>query len=708
MKSKIIFLFIAVLSILISIGFFNGVSSIDIASLLTLLFSTAYLAYIAVSYFKDEPPSFSDEISLGLLFLVTAKAAFLAVAGNLLNPYPLDILFIMIFAYLQPLLHAVIYASFISAIDIIPSVLQPDKEALRPVFSLQSVFAVSMMLITAFAVNVVSNNGRKAKKRLEGMIKSMQTSARLVNQHESAEAVVPAISRDETERVSSDSVHKVADSVANTLELLKKTLNCHNCILFEAGHAKREGKKVLTIIASAAPDKDINYEIANESAGNLLGWIAEHKVPLRIANIRDIKGVSYYGRDEAINSFIGVPVVNERDELKAILCADSKEKDAFSAEAERLLMLSAHGISKLLENISILRKMRTETAEFTAFYELSKKLSSTLKFGEILDIALNSSKEIVDYDMAAFILREGSEALKVVSAKGLKASDVMHKIFKTDESIAGLVIKNGKPLSFSDFQEGKRDIQIFPGIFLPIRSVICLPLLVKDGPIGVFIMASKKENLFSSYETKIFEVVATNTAVALSNARAYLQMEKMATIDGLTGLLNHRFFQERLSHEIERAERYKERLSLLLVDIDYFKKVNDTYGHPAGDKILKDISKILVSAIRSVDAAARYGGEEFAIVLVNTAGRGALDTAERIRKIIENNEFDIGAAFIKVTASIGVSAFPDDTGLLDDGGSQRLLISKADSALYTAKREGRNRVYLFKDVSDRVEDNKAV
>ncbi|KKU11444.1 MAG: GAF domain/GGDEF domain protein, partial [Parcubacteria group bacterium GW2011_GWC2_45_7] len=110
-----------------------------------------------------------------------------------------------------------------------------------------------------------------------------------------------------------------------------------------------------------------------------------------------------------------------------------------------------------------------------------------------------------------------------------------------------------------------------------------------------------REIFFSPYETRIFEVIASHTAIAISNAGAYLQMEKMATTDGLTGLFNHRYFQNKLSKEIDRADRYKERLSLLLVDIDHFKRVNDTYGHPAGDKILKGVSKILASAVRTVD-----------------------------------------------------------------------------------------------------------
>lgn len=692
MKSKITFLLIAALSILVSIGFFNGRLFLNFAALLMLLLSISYLLYISISYFTGEKTSFYDELSLGLLLIITVKAAFLGVAGNLLGIYPIDILLLIIFACFQPFLNIVLYVSFVSIVDIIPDILQPSH------FSLQPAFTVGMMLLTTVAVNLLSAKGRKARKKMEGMIKGMQTSAKVLNQSGSEDTSIPAVSRDEAERVSSNSIHKAAESVTNTLRMLKNVLACHNCILFEAG------KKTLTVIAAALPDKDISYEIPNESVESFLGWIAEHKVPLRIADVRDRKGIGYYAKDEGINSFIGVPVFGEKDELKAILCADSKERDAFTPESERLLLLSAHGISEFLKNISILRRMKTETNEFTVFYNLSKKLGSTLHLDEILDIALHSSKEIVDYDFAAFILKEGSGELRVASAKGLKAAEALNKIFKSEESVAGLAMKNAKPLTFSDFQEGKRNLQIFPGIFLPIRSLICLPLLLKDDIIGVFIMASKRENFFSQYETRIFEVIASHTAIAISNAMIYLQKEKMATTDGLTGLFNHRYFQDKLSHEIERADRYKEKVSLLLVDIDHFKKVNDTCGHPAGDKILKNVAGILSSAIRTADIAARYGGEEFAAILVETDGKGALETAERIRKIIENGAFDIGNGSIRITGSIGIAVFPDDMTPANYDSGQKLLISKADSALYLAKREGRNRAYLFKDVAERIED----
>lgn len=582
-----------------------------------------------------------------------------------------------------------------------------------------AIAAIFTLLILIACLSYIISKEIKTRSRLEGQLLSIEKSARLgglsdPNQDADTHAPSPSLPLTEgdrgrvwgeKEKVYFGSAYETTDSISAQLAMLKKTLGCHNCILFGAG------EKRLIFIANSSPIKtfgddisaneDICYELPNESSGSLLSWVAEHKVPLRIAHVRDKKGINYYTRDKGIESFLAVPVFDKKDELRAILCADSQGKDAFNPDAERLLVFAGHSISEFLENVTNLRKMKIEALEFMSFYRLSKMLASTLKLDKILDIAVTFSKEIVDYDMAIFILKEESETLKVAAAKGFRAAEMINKIFKPDESIIGWVIKNSKPLFFSDFQGDKRDAPIFPWISLPIRSLICLPLCVKDDTIGVFLIASKKENFFSAYETKIFEVIAAHTATQIQNAMMYQQMEKMATTDGLTGLFNHRHFQEMLSRELERAERYNEKVSLLLVDIDHFKKVNDTYGHPAGDKILKGIAKILTSSIRGIDAAARYGGEEFAVILVNTDGRGALETAERIRRIMENSKFNIGSASIKITGSLGIAVFPGDTGV--DGGAQRLLISRADNALYLAKKEGRNMAYLFKDVSERIE-----
>ena len=171
---------------------------------------------------------------------------------------------------------------------------------------------------------------------------------------------------------------------------------------------------------------------------------------------------------------------------------------------------------------------------------------------------------------------------------------------------------------------------------------------------------------------------------ALQRARLFEATERLATTDGLTGLVNHRTFQARLDEHLAAAQRYGKRLSLLLTDIDHFKAVNDTWGHPVGDVVLKGVARILQKEARTTDVAARYGGEEFALVMPETDPAGALRTAERIREKVAQARFRTEQGELSVTISIGIATFPAEAR------QKAELVELADGGLYHAKRHGRN------------------
>ena len=160
------------------------------------------------------------------------------------------------------------------------------------------------------------------------------------------------------------------------------------------------------------------------------------------------------------------------------------------------------------------------------------------------------------------------------------------------------------------------------------------------------------------------------------------ELERLSTSDALTGLYNRRYLTQRLSEELVRSYRHKGSFSVLMADVDEFKKYNDAFGHPAGDEVLKKVANIMLNSTRSVDCTARYGGEEFAVLLTGTSGEVASEVAERIRARVEDQQF--GGR--KITLSIGIAEFPDNGQTADE------VISCADEALYAAKRGGRNRV----------------
>jgi diguanylate cyclase (GGDEF)-like protein len=213
-----------------------------------------------------------------------------------------------------------------------------------------------------------------------------------------------------------------------------------------------------------------------------------------------------------------------------------------------------------------------------------------------------------------------------------------------------------------------------------LRSLSCWPLVTGQKFIGVFFLGSLRANAFSEYHRFFLDTLMNQVAVVMDNVILHQQVQNMALTDGLTGLLNHRTFMDKLDEEFKRLDRDEEQhFSLLLLDIDFFKKVNDDHGHPVGDVALKTIAGIIRKMARGIDFVARYGGEEFAVGMVGADSAGAQKTAERIRKAVENAVITAGKITLKRTLSIGVASyFPGCS-------KKESLIGRADQALYQAK-----------------------
>jgi diguanylate cyclase (GGDEF)-like protein len=222
-----------------------------------------------------------------------------------------------------------------------------------------------------------------------------------------------------------------------------------------------------------------------------------------------------------------------------------------------------------------------------------------------------------------------------------------------------------------------------------VRSVLAAPIVVERQLVGIIRLNGFESGLFSVADLRILEALSLLASLALENLQLLARLEESATRDNLTGLYTHRFFQERLADEILRAGRYHNEFSMLIMDIDHFKRYNDTYGHAAGDQVLVRFAQLLQQHVRPVDWLARYGGEEFVLILPQTRLEEARETAERIREAIATQVFNFGAdpsMQEHVTVSIGLSSFPHEATIASQ------LIRVADYRLYQAKEGGRNRV----------------
>jgi diguanylate cyclase (GGDEF)-like protein len=235
----------------------------------------------------------------------------------------------------------------------------------------------------------------------------------------------------------------------------------------------------------------------------------------------------------------------------------------------------------------------------------------------------------------------------------------------------------------------KSDLDINPVLKKEgIRFVAAVKLVGNETLLGILYIDDFKPRNFSEFDRKTLEMFANIAGLALEKFRLIEQTRQLALTDGLTGLYNHRYLHERLGQEISRARRTGKSMSVLLIDVDNFKKYNDANGHLAGDDALKKIASIIRDNIRHGDVASRYGGEEFVVLLYDAKKEDAMKVAERIRSMVEG-EYFLGEENLpsrKLTVSIGIAAFPEDSETKD------MLLKKADDAMYEAKLRGKNRI----------------
>jgi len=220
-----------------------------------------------------------------------------------------------------------------------------------------------------------------------------------------------------------------------------------------------------------------------------------------------------------------------------------------------------------------------------------------------------------------------------------------------------------------------------------LAQLIVLPLESEDRPVGVLAFAGRRQMAVAQEDQRLLSSLADQVYIVLDNARLYRKVQVMAVSDELTGLYNFRHLRERLAEEFARARRYDSEMSLILLDIDHFKAVNDRCGHQSGNLVLTQVVAVIRAQIREMDVAARYGGEEFAMILPMTGLEGAVQVAERLRRAVADQRFGVPDDPLRLTVSLGVASYPSvAVGAADE------LITAADNALYAAKDAGRNAV----------------
>ncbi len=398
------------------------------------------------------------------------------------------------------------------------------------------------------------------------------------------------------------------------------------------------------------------------------------------------------GFHEKIQSVYAFPLFLGQ-KIKGVICIYNSELDE---DAVPMIRAFCNQIAIAIQNLELQRSLKNRILEITNLGMVTSEVGEARESQELFQLILNRSTEIVKAEQASLmILDESTKKLVIKACKGMPEKILRTLRIGTGEGIAGKVMESGTPLLVTDIE---RDPKIHQKKKMRYKtgSFICIPLTLQGRTIGVLNISDKVTGeIFNEDDLKIMKIFAAQATIALERTKLYnksKEMEQVLITDHLTGLLNRRYFFERTTEEIVRAQRHSHPLSLMMIDVDDFKWYNDNNGHLAGDDALRSVAAVIRDTIRNIDFVARYGGEEFTVVLPQTSKREAVMIGERLRKEVETFYFpyEENQPLGNFTISMGLATYPEDARNIKE------LIEAADKALYRSKAAGKNRISLYR------------
>jgi diguanylate cyclase (GGDEF)-like protein len=413
----------------------------------------------------------------------------------------------------------------------------------------------------------------------------------------------------------------------------------------------------------------------------LSGWAAEQRQAVRVGDVRaDPRYVQ--GLPEA-RSNLAVPFVI-RERVVGVLSIESARLHAFTQEHQEVLTIlgtsAALGIVAAREE----ERLRQRLTQLNALYRISQIATDRDDLGGVLEAVLQVVHELIPDDFSCILLLDGaSRSLRVRASRGHPDGFEGLEI-PPGKGITGRCAQSGQVVVIDDLEKEPAYIPGLPGA----RSEIALPLMAEGRVIGVLNAESLRSAAYRHDHVHSLSVIAQQAAVVLRAAQLRDETRRLAITDPLTGLCNRRHFVGELEEHLRRARRYREALAVVFLDVDRFKALNDRYGHGAGDRALQAVAAAMREWVRESDEVARIGGDEFAALLLQSDPSTAAHVVDRLRMAVERLELKEAGETMPIAISAGIALYPAD------GADAEALLSRADAALYEAKRQGRNRVVL--------------
>jgi diguanylate cyclase (GGDEF)-like protein len=422
---------------------------------------------------------------------------------------------------------------------------------------------------------------------------------------------------------------------------------------------------------------DHDGEVRVPVGSGIVGKAAAEKRPIWGEHPSGEPGVS--GSRRAAQLAIPLMV---KDEVLGVLDCQSDTADKFDTDSIDLLTLFSTQASLAVQNARLHSLERSRARQLQAINTIAQQMTIVLDLQELLAKVCSLIGQAFEVDHVSVLLREDKDLVLRAHQGKLTALVPDQGRIPAELGPWNRILMGSKVMIENDLKPRGSSSSLFQ----ETRSRMSIALVSFGQTLGVLVLDSARENAFDSGFQQTLESLADICATAIQNAQHVERVRQLAYLDGLTGIFNRRFFEMRITEEIERANRFESTLAVIMVDIDQFKRLNDEFGHLLGDEVLRQVSSIFSEHLRKIDVVCRYGGEEFAILLPETNSHNALQVADKLRRFVER--WDFPGVPRPVTVSAGAATFPEHGSIRDE------LVKAADAGLYAAKQAGRNCVKL--------------
>jgi diguanylate cyclase (GGDEF)-like protein len=483
-----------------------------------------------------------------------------------------------------------------------------------------------------------------------------------------------------------DRASELGESLRRIVGVARTALQAHAVFYFDVDPARESAY----LRASDGPASSIVPEVRMPLSGDPFAFVLDRNVSFYATDYKRLLwALPYYKGEIKVGSLLAVPV-RTGDVITGVLVADRLEIQSFTgSEPEMLQAFATLAADAILQTRAALSREEADV-EFKAVYPLSQKLATLSREAEVLGLLLRSARNLIALEGGAVVMTdELLSRYQVADTHGWMAEFQRREVGLSEKTWAAWVLRSAEdPYLLDDVSshQERMPILVLDEGGARAESLLTVPLRARNRTLGALVLSGRR-GAFDSASQRVLAILANQAGATLSLIRDKDAQAELAVRDGLTGLYNRRAFGDMLGRAVAREDRQAGgRFSLLILDLDHFKKLNDTYGHPAGDAALKNAAEVLKRHLRKGDEAARYGGEEFVVILPGTDESGARHLAERVREALASHRLVFEGAKLTVTASFGLAMWPGD------GKEPEALLASADRALYAAKQAGRNRV----------------